>query len=162
MTQDERDARWARRVREEYKSLMASGHLSGDEYTPILTRGQVAPSWLTPAQREGWDYAIEHSSPRLLWRLDRSLLTIWVVAKDLHRQAAQKVAEYGMLTNSDGGPTVCHYLHIVNKQSVIVTKAAALLGIGPASRAGLVGALDRSDNAFSNNGRRGSVDVLRG
>jgi P27 family predicted phage terminase small subunit len=99
-----------------------------------------APSWLTPSQREGWDYAIENAPRGLLKRLDRSILAIWVIAEDLHRQAAQKVAEHGMLIKTDAGPTQSPFMHVLNKQSLIMMKAAATLGIGPASRAGIAAA----------------------
>ena len=51
------------------------------------------PDWLTDAQRAGWEYAIESAPFGLLKRLDRSVLTAWVVAEDLHRQALSVPAE---------------------------------------------------------------------
>ncbi len=41
------------------------------------------PSWLTESQKEGWRYAIANAPRGLLKRLDRSVLTIWVIAEDL-------------------------------------------------------------------------------
>jgi hypothetical protein len=59
-----------------------------------------APEWMTDSQREGWAYAITHAPYGLLKQLDRSMLAIWVVAEDLHREAAEKIAQYGLLTKS--------------------------------------------------------------
>src|SRR5438477_12069301 len=55
------------------------------------------PAWLNESQREGWNYAIEHAPHGLLKHLDCAILTIWVIAEDLHRQASLKVSEVGML-----------------------------------------------------------------
>jgi len=94
------------------------------------------PEWLTPEQKEGWRYAIEHAPPGLLKRLDRSALTVWVVAEDLHRQATQAVARFGLITRSpkQGEPMQNPYLPIINKQAQIMMKAAAELGFTPSSR----------------------------
>jgi hypothetical protein len=41
-----------------------------------------------------------HSPKGLLRQLDLSILSVWVVAEDLHREAAEKIAQYGLLTKS--------------------------------------------------------------
>lgn len=95
-----------------------------------------APTWLTNTQREAWAFAITHAPSGLLKQLDRSILTIWVVAEDMHREAAEKVAQFGLLTKSPnaGLPLQSPYLAILNKQAQIMLKAAAELGFSPASR----------------------------
>jgi phage terminase small subunit len=116
------------------------------------------PAWLSPGQREQWAYAVANAPPSLWRRLDASILAIWAVAADLHQQASMKVAEVGMLIRApdSGLPMQSPYLPIVNKQAQIMLKAAALLGIGPASRAGI--AAGPRTNSFSNNGRRPPPD----
>lgn len=96
----------------------------------------AAPEWMTPSQREGWAHAITHAPYGLLKQLDRSMLAIWVVAENLHREAAEKVAQYGMLTKSPnaGLPLQSPYLAILNKQAQLMLKAGAELGFSPASR----------------------------
>jgi P27 family predicted phage terminase small subunit len=97
----------------------------------------AAPEWMTDSQREGWAaYAITHAPYGLLKQLDRSVLAIWVVAEDLHREAAEKIAQYGLLTKSPnaGLPLQSPYLAILNKQAQIMLKAGAELGFSPASR----------------------------
>jgi P27 family predicted phage terminase small subunit len=95
-----------------------------------------APKWLSDTQREGWAFAISSSPPGLLKELDRSVLAIWVVAEDLHREAAEKITQYGLLTKSPnaGLPLQSPYLAILNKQAQIMLKAGAELGFSPASR----------------------------
>src|SRR5690606_19844822 len=95
-----------------------------------------APTWMTESQREGWDYAIEHAPRGLLKLLDRSTLTVWVVAEDLHRQASIAVSKFGLITKSpkQGEPMQNPYLPIVNRQAQIMLKAAAELGFTPSSR----------------------------
>lgn len=96
----------------------------------------AAPTWMTDAQREGWAYAVTNAPYGLLTHLDRSILAIWVVAEDLHREAAEKVAQYGLLTKSPnaGLPLQSPYLAILNKQAQIMLKAGAELGFSPSSR----------------------------
>lgn len=116
-----------------------------------------APAWLSPSQREGWDYAIAHSPPGLLKKLDRSVLAIWVVAEDMHREAAEKIARHGMLVKAPntGLPIQSPYMPIKNKQAAIMLKAAAELGFTPSSRSQISVETPRG-NAFANNGRRGA------
>ncbi len=95
-----------------------------------------APGWLTAGQLDGWAYAIEHAPHGLLKRLDRAILTIWVIAEDTHRQAAEKLAQHGLLVKTpiSGLPIQSPYLPIVNKQAQIMLKAAAEMGFTPSSR----------------------------
>ncbi|MEO6716306.1 MAG: phage terminase small subunit P27 family [Novosphingobium sp.] len=94
------------------------------------------PDWMSESQREGWSYAVTNSPFGLLKCLDRSVLAIWVVAEDLHREAAQKITQYGLLTKSPnaGLPLQSPYLAILNKQAQIMLKAGAELGFSPSSR----------------------------
>jgi P27 family predicted phage terminase small subunit len=96
----------------------------------------AAPAWMSDTQREGWAYAITHAPYGLLKQLDRSILAIWVVAEDLHREAAEKVTQFGLLTKSPnaGLPLQSPYLAILNKQAQIMLKAGAELGFSPSSR----------------------------
>ncbi len=101
----------------------------------------AAPPWLSDTQREGWAYAITNAPHGLLKHLDRSVLAIWVVAEDLHREAAEKISQYGLLTKSPnaGLPLQSPYLAILNKQAQIMLMAGAELGTtGPASSPGCV------------------------
>lgn len=94
-----------------------------------------APEWLTDSQRAGWAYAIECAPFGLLKRLDRSTLVAWVVAEDLHRQAAEKLNGGAMLIKTPNGmPVQSPYLSILNKQAMIMLKAASEMGFTPASR----------------------------
>ena len=95
------------------------------------------PEWFTDSLRAGWTYAIKHAPAGLLRCLDRSALVVWVVAEDLHREAVQQVARYGMLikTPITGQPIQSPYMAIANRQAVIMLRAAAELGFSPVSRA---------------------------
>jgi P27 family predicted phage terminase small subunit len=116
----------------------------------------AAPEWMSDSQREGWAYAITNAPHGLLKCLDRSILAIWVVAEDLHREAAEKVTHYGLLTKSPnaGLPLQSPYLAILNKQAQIMLKAGAELGFSPSSRTRVQIAPDRSNNPFARNGVR--------
>lgn len=100
-------------------------------------RGNLSkpPEWLTEDQKSGWEYALQNAPLGLLKLLDRGAFTVWVVAEDMHRQAAEKVAALGMLTKTTGGNIVqSPYLPIVNRQALIMLKAAGELGFTPAAR----------------------------
>lgn len=95
-----------------------------------------APEWLTESQKDCWRYAIEHAPNGLLKYLDSAVLTIWAIASDTHRQAAEKLAQHGLLVKTPitGLPIQSPYLPIVNKQAQIMLKAAAEMGFTPSSR----------------------------
>lgn len=120
---------------------------SGDLRDPL--------DWLTDSQKDGWRYAIEHAPRGLLKHLDRSVLAIWVIAEDMHRTAAMRIAKTALLIKAPhtGTPMQSPYLAIVNKQANIMLKAAAELGFTPSSRSQITVDTPGS-NAFSNNGRR--------
>jgi len=119
-----------------------------------------APKWMSDSQREGWGYAITNSPHGLLKKLDRSVLAIWIVAEDLHREAAEKVTQYGLLTKSPnaGIPLQSPYLAILNKQAQIMLKAGAELGFTPSSRTRVQVAAGRPqdpyDRFFNPTGRK--------
>jgi P27 family predicted phage terminase small subunit len=85
------------------------------------------PRWLGRSQKRLWRYAIQNAPHSLLRRIDSSLLAAWVIACDLHRQAAQKVAQ------SDT-PMQSPYLAIEHKQALIMIRTAAELGFTPSAR----------------------------
>jgi phage terminase small subunit len=95
-----------------------------------------APDWLTPSQREGWDWALRHSPPGLLRQLDRGALMAWVVAEDLHRQATIQQAKVGLLVKAPvtGALMQSPFLPIINRQALIMLRAASELGFSPVSR----------------------------
>jgi P27 family predicted phage terminase small subunit len=94
------------------------------------------PEWLSKSQQAGWTYAVEHARPGLLKRIDGSILTVFVVAEDLHRQAIEAINSSGLLAPSPvkAEPMQNLYLAIANKQALIMAKAAAELGFSPSSR----------------------------
>lgn len=130
------------------------GHFNKNEPQPAGILSD-APDWLTEEQKAGWRYAIENAPAGLLRLLDRSILEIWVVADDMHRTAAMRVAKTGMLIKAPitGVPIQSPYMAIKNKQAQIMLKAAAELGFTPSSRSQIQVA-GSTGNAFSNNGRR--------
>ena len=95
-----------------------------------------APGWFNDTQRAGWDYALRHAPPGLLKRLDRGALAVWVVAEDLHRQAAAAQAQAHLLVRAPDGepPMQSPYLPVINRQALIMLRAAAELGFTPTSR----------------------------
>lgn len=94
-----------------------------------------APEWLTDSQKEGWAYAIASAPAGLLKRIDRTLLTIWVVAEDLHREASEAITKGGaIITTRNGEVAQNPYMVVMNRQVPVMLKAASELGFTPASR----------------------------
>jgi P27 family predicted phage terminase small subunit len=94
-----------------------------------------APDWLSAEQLAGWQYALKHAPQGLLKQLDRAVLTVWVVAESSHREAATAVARFGLLLRAQSGEFYpSPYVGIMNKQALIMLKAAGELGFTPAAR----------------------------
>lgn len=104
----------------------------------------TAPDWFDEMQTQYWDDAIESAPRGLLGTMDRELLSVWVCASVMHRRAteAQTKLDAGksapMLTKTPGGmPIQSPYIGIINKQAVIMLKAASEMGFTPSSRSRL-------------------------
>jgi P27 family predicted phage terminase small subunit len=103
-----------------------------------------APEWLSEGQRRSWTYALAHSPIGLLKQIDRGALLAFVVAEDLHQQAATAQSKVGLLVrvktkatagkDDPGIPTASPYINIINQQAKIMLKAASELGFTPVSR----------------------------
>lgn len=116
------------------------------------------PAWLSDEQKASWRYALAHAPQGLLKMIDSSLLVVWVVAESYHREAVETIKRDGMLANATtnaGQEYQSPYMNIVNKQALIMMKAAAELGFTPSSRSQISVQAPRG-NAFANNGRRGN------
>lgn len=117
-----------------------------------------APDWMNPEQREIWRNALACAPMGLITKIDESVLTTWVVACYLHQEATEKVNQMGLIVKSPvkGDPMQNPYLPIINRQALIMQKAAAEMGFTPSSRSRVsVPSGGRgAGNKFSNNGRR--------
>ena len=110
-----------------------------DEPVPVGDLSEP-PIWLTNDQKENWRYALEYAPAGLLKRIDRTVLTVWVVAEDTHRQASMQLAKAGLLVKASSDPESTAppiqnpLLGIMNRQALILLKAASELGFSPVSR----------------------------
>jgi P27 family predicted phage terminase small subunit len=96
------------------------------------------PDWFSPEQMKLWNEAVGFSPNGLLTKRDWSTLANWVVACDLHRQACLQLASgpaSGLVhTTSNGTMIQSPLVGTINKQAMIMLKAAAELGFTPSSR----------------------------
>lgn len=111
----------------------------GVKPTPLLLEGLVIlkpPKWLTKAQKQSWRDAFASAPTGLLSATDAGLLAVWVVARDLHRQAAEEAQKFALIVKSPekGVPMQNPYLAIINRQAEIMLRAAAELGFTPIAR----------------------------
>ena len=108
---------------------------------PHTDKSNAYPGILARDQRTCWSYAMTNSPPGLLKRIDRGALVAWVVAEDLHRQAAIAQGKVGLLVriktratigaDDPGVPAASPYINIINQQAKIMLKAAASLDLPP-------------------------------
>ena len=94
------------------------------------------PEWLTESQREIWQTAIDSSPPGLLRSIDESVFCVWVIAKDMHRNAAEKIAQSGTLVRipNSNYPMQSPWVPVLNRQALIMLKACSEMGFTPSSR----------------------------
>lgn len=94
------------------------------------------PRHLTSDQKKDWRWVIKHAPLGVLKNIDSSVLEIWVVAYDIYKRAVKAVNEEGMvvLSPQQGVPMQSPHLATVNRQALIMLKAAAEMGFTPASR----------------------------
>lgn len=96
-----------------------------------------APADLTAAQRADWDYVIANAPRGVLRRIDRMVLTGFILAVDVQRRAARAMADSQLLVKSPKQevPMQNPYLPIFNKQNINILRIASELGFTPCSRA---------------------------
>lgn len=126
-----------------------AGRRPGNTDEPIPAKPLEAsepPQWMDGQQAAAWRYAMEHAPDGMLRSLDRSVLAAWVVAECLHSDAATRVQKLGTILKSKeqknaagevvggGVPYQNPWLAVLNKQALIMMKAAAELGFTPSSR----------------------------
>ena len=97
---------------------------------------KAPPDWLTDSQRATWNDAVRNAPPGLLRGIDESVFLVWVVAKDLHRDASEKIAKYGAVIKSPVTGTAMQspFVSVLNRQAQIMLKAASEMGFSPSSR----------------------------
>jgi P27 family predicted phage terminase small subunit len=112
------------------------------------------PDWFSEAQRQVWHEGLRDVPAGLLTAIDASVYRIWCVACDTHRQAAAELAKHGPSglltltgtrpgppgpdgrpTRTGGNPIQSPLVGVMNRQAVIMLKAAAEMGFTPSSRA---------------------------
>lgn len=94
------------------------------------------PEHFSETQKAIWTYAIEHAPLSLLRKIDLDLLASWCTAVALQREALQKLAGAPLVVRSPAGGFVPNpFLTVLNKQALIMIRAASELGFTPTGRA---------------------------
>lgn len=96
-----------------------------------------APEWFTEEQKLEWAFAIANAPRDVLRRIDKTVLAGFIVAADTHRQAVIALQKSQLLVKSPKQelPLQNPYLPIVNRQMVLMMRAASELGFTPCARA---------------------------
>jgi P27 family predicted phage terminase small subunit len=105
----------------------------------LKTPGGLAepPAWFGPEQREAWSYALANAPRDVLRKIDRALLTAFIMAEDSHRKASMDVLERGVMIRSQKRNLMVNnpQMIIMNRQFELMLRAATELGFTPVSRA---------------------------
>lgn len=99
-----------------------------------------------------WNEAIADAPKGLLKRLDKRALAIWATAAWLHSDAAAKVSRSATIVQSPRTGQVYQHpaLAIMNRQALIMLRAAAEMGFTPSARTRIdLGDEAESDNDFA-------------
>jgi phage terminase small subunit len=123
------------------------------------------PDWMTPDQRLSWVYVMQNAPPTLLKRIDRGVLATWCVAESMHRDAVMAQAATGQLLVRGAAPGSMPfqspYIAIINRQALIMMRAADHLGFSPASRPRIFStSIDEEFNAKVRSGAAASQETL--
>lgn len=107
------------------------------------------PADLIPQAVPFWTEAIADAPRGLLKRLDKRALAIWATAAWAHADAAAKIARTATIVQSPSGAVYQHpALSIMNRQALIMLRAAAEMGFTPSSRTRIHLPAERGDNEF--------------
>lgn len=92
---------------------------------------------MTAPQKEDWAFCIENAPKDVLKRIDKALLTAYIVTADQYRRAVRRVEAEGMVKESPRAQMKVPnpYLTIANRQMVLMLRAAGEMGFTPVSRA---------------------------
>lgn len=108
------------------------------------------PASLSDRQKDIWRYALEHAPIGLLTSLDESVFKVWVIACDFHDQANTMVNTAGIfMRTKQGVPIQNPWMAVVNRQSLIMMRAAAEMGFTPSSRSRVQVENQQTASAFS-------------
>lgn len=113
-----------------------AGHrpLNKDEPKPQF-RLIEPPESLSDRQKEIWRRTLAQAPPELLTTLDEAVFKIWCIAYDYHDHANSMVAKGGVFMKTKNGvPIQNPWVAVVNRQALVMLKAASEMGFTPSSR----------------------------
>jgi P27 family predicted phage terminase small subunit len=94
------------------------------------------PPGLTHDQLAIWQHAVANAPREVLRNIDQRALYGWVIAVDLHQKAVEGMQGRLLVKSpTQGVPIQNPYLPMVNKQFLMMLRAASELGFTPCSRA---------------------------
>lgn len=108
------------------------------------------PESLSDRQKEIWRRALSQAPPELLKSVDESVFKVWVISYDFHDQANTMVNKAGVFMKTKNGvPIQNPWMAVVNRQSLIMMRAAAEMGFTPSARSRVKVESSQTSNKFS-------------
>ena len=96
------------------------------------------PAHFNAEMRADWAYALAKSPPHMLKAIDAGVLECWVTAHYFHRQAVKALLAEGKIVVLAGPKSEqlvqSPHLPIINRQALIMMRAASELGFSPTAR----------------------------
>lgn len=104
----------------------------------LSVESDSAPAHFDDDMRAAWNYALENSPPGMLKAIDASVLECWVIAHCVHRRAVKALMTEASLVvpAAPGSAQMVQspHLPIINRQAMIMMRAASELGFSPTAR----------------------------
>ncbi len=106
---------------------------------------RAPPEGLTEEQKESWRFVLDNAPVAVLRRIDRGVLTAWVILENLlwtanrELEVSERDAQYPLLTRVKGGVGISPYVMIIERCARGMAKLASELGFSPASRPRITG-----------------------
>jgi P27 family predicted phage terminase small subunit len=108
------------------------------------------PESLSDRQKDIWRRALAQAPPDLLTSIDESVFKVWVIAYDFHDQANTMVNMAGVFMKTKNNvPIQNPWMAVVNRQSLIMMRAAAEMGFTPSARSRVRVESTQKSGAFS-------------
>lgn len=93
------------------------------------------PDYFDKVQKAAWFEAVANAPIGVLTGSDRETLVVFIVALCEYRRAVVKVRKRGqVVTTKAGNPVQNPHLSIMNKQALVMLRAAGEMGFSPSSR----------------------------
>lgn len=120
-----------------YKKATGKLGLVGINYDEPVPTGELpaAPDWMDEQHKQAWHSVMLQCPEGVLSNMDIGVFEAYILALVGHENAATRVINEGMFThNRFGEEVVAPWTHEMNRQAMLIIRAANEIGMTPAAR----------------------------